>query len=72
MSPSFWSDENRFLVPRLGGWSINFKFVAKKLGWIKTQAAHTDNATPVNDGAEPQDREERLRKAIEESRYEDR
>ena len=43
MSFSFWSDEDRLFVPRLLGWSINFKYIAKKLGWIKTTAPEVES-----------------------------
>ena len=35
----FPSDEDRFFIPRIGGWFINLKYIARKLGWVKTQAS---------------------------------
>ena len=78
MNPSFWSDEDRLFVRRrIGfGWSLNFKFIAKKLGWVRS--------TPPEDnerGSRPdqsvgergqESRTERLRRQIEDSRYEER
>jgi len=71
MSPSFWSDENRLFVPRLLGWSINLKYVAKRLGWIKTETdlAETDRSR-LQEAPSESSREERLRRAIEDSRTE--
>jgi len=77
MNFSFWSDEDRLFVPRLLGWSINFKYIAKKLGWIKpsptnapADGARDDSA--ASEDASPMTREERLRRAADASRYEDR
>ena len=71
MNSSFWSDEDRLFVPRLLGWSINFKFIAKRLGWIKTPspAAPQESVEAAPSG---ETREARLRRAVERSRSEDR
>ena len=72
MSFGFWSDEDRLFVPRLLGWSINFKFIAKRFGWIKpTSESSSPEDDPQIESA-PANREERLRQAIEDSRYEDK
>jgi len=71
MSFSFWSDEDRLFVPRLLGWSINFKFIAKKLGWIKPSASEIEPPTHQDPETSSETREERLRRAIERSRSED-
>jgi len=72
---SFWSDEDRWFVPRAFGlgYSLNLKYVAKRLGWVKSapggiHAAEHDRAelpTGVS-----RTREERLRDQIESSKYE--
>ena len=71
MKLNFWSDEDRLFVPRLGGWSINFKFIARKLGWIKP----TVSLKGVEDEDVPLDTREtsddRLRRSVERSRFED-
>lgn len=74
MSFSFWSDEDRLFVPRMLGWSINFKFIAKKLGWINAPSTETLGEDVVHaDSDRPSvDREERLRRSIEQSRLEDK
>ncbi len=75
MSSNLWSDEDRLFMPRrLGlGYTLNFKYIAKKLGWIKP-AVRKD--APDEGDAEQQDvaetPEERLRRSIDDSRFEDR
>jgi hypothetical protein len=73
---SFWSDEDRWFVPRAFGfgYSLNLKYVAKRLGWIKSapeEAPETeqDRSGPPTDGSRT--REERLRERIESSKHED-
>ena len=76
MRLSFWSDENRWFVPRAFGlgYSLNLKYVAKRIGWIKPTpgripAAEHDRTEPPVDA--PRTRDERLRERIESSKYED-
>jgi len=71
MKLNLWSDEERLFIPRIGGWTINFKYLARKLGWVKTQvspkpAEDTDGSA---DAAETS--EDRLRRSVERSRFED-
>ncbi len=73
MSPSFWSDENQLFVPRLLGWSINFKVIAKRLGWIKAEIDPPESdGCVLREAPSESSREERLRRAIEDSRSEKR
>ncbi len=77
VSWSFWSDEERWFVPRRygRGVSLNLKVVAKRLGWIRapdetdgaSQGAPGDEGTPT-----PKSREQRLRERIEASKTERR
>ena len=67
---NLWSDEDRLFIPRLLGWSINFKYIARKLGWVKPLAA-TPSAADRPEQQEPRTSEDRLRRSIERSRYED-
>ena len=69
----FWSDEDRWFVPRtLGfGYSLNLKYVAKRLGWTKPRDAALTEKPPKAPSAESKTREERLREQIESSKYED-
>ena len=72
MKLSFWSDEDRLFVFWGLGASLNFKFVAKKLGFIKTpsSSASTEEITqPERNSHSPTDR---LRKHIEASKYEEK
>jgi len=71
MNFSFWSDEDRLFVPRLLGWSINFKYIAKKLGWIKPPVDEVEPAESEEHEASSETREDRLRRAIDRSRHED-
>ena len=75
MRISFWSDEDRWFVPRAFGlgYSLNLKYVAKRLGWIKPSAspAKRENETSADaPRIETESREDRLRKQIEASRFE--
>jgi len=72
MKLNLWSDEDRLFIPRLGGWSINFKHIARKLGWVKPvplgeEAEKTDSADEA-----PETSGDRLRRSVERSRFEDR
>jgi hypothetical protein len=73
MPLNLWSDEDRLFIPRLGGWSINFKYVAKKLGWVKPSAPSGDmnGSSDARSDASRETREDRLKRAVERSRYED-
>jgi len=73
MDFSFWSDEDRLFVSRrLGfGWSINFKYIARKLRLLKEQQTQLSEPAPESEPT-PESREERLRRRIEGSKYEDR
>ena len=72
MKLNLWSDEERLFIPRIGGWTINYKHIARKLGWVKPlplgkEAEEMDS--PVD---APETSEERLRRSVERSRFEDR
>ena len=76
MKLSFWSDEERWFVPRaLGlGYSLNLKYVAKRLGWIKASPPPvTLEKTAEVLEAQPKStsHEDRLREQIEASKYEE-
>jgi len=68
----FPSDEDRLFIPRTVGLSMNFKYIARKLGWaqplpVKPEAVDADAA---EESIETQ--EDRLRCSVERSRFEDR
>ena len=75
MKLSFWSDEDRWFVPRtLGiGYSLNLKYVAKRLGWINAPKERAPEEPSRDEGARPEapSREERLKERIEASKVED-
>ena len=74
---SFWSDEDRWFVPRAFGlgYSLNLKYVAKRVGWVKAGRAEEPRASDPSEHedskAETVTREQRLRSRIESSKYED-
>lgn len=75
MNLSFWSDEERWFVPRAFGlgYSLNLKYVAKRLGWIQSSASAAARGDETRGDAPEiaaESREDRLRRQIEESRYE--
>jgi hypothetical protein len=72
MSPKLWSDEERLFIPRAGGWSINFKHIARKLGWVKPLPVKTEavDADPTQESTETP--EDRLRRSVERSKFEKR
>ena len=72
MKLNLWSDEDRLFIPRLGGWSINFKYIARKLGWIKPTSIEraVNEDIPVEEA--PETSEDRLRLLVDRSRFEDR
>jgi len=72
MKLNLWSDEDRLFIPRLGGWSINFKYVARKLGWIKPSPLDEKAESPDVSEETPETSKERLRRSVERSRFEDR
>jgi len=71
MKLNLWSDEDRLFIPRTLGMSINFKYIARKLGWVKQasliSAEEADLPLEI-----PETSEERLRRSVERSRFEDR
>lgn len=77
MKLSLWSNERRWFVPRaLGlGYSLNLKHAALRLGLLKTAESAVpgdeESSTPGK-AIKSESREERLRRQIEASRFEDR
>ena len=72
MKLNLWSDEERLFIPRTGGWSINFKHIARKLGWVKPLPSQSEAATADLADEVPETSEDRLRRSVERSRFEDR
>ena len=72
MKLNLWSDEDRLFIPRIGGWSINFKHIARKLGWVKALPLKSDAVNPDLADETPETSEDRLRRSVERSQFEDR
>lgn len=75
MSFNLWSDEDRLFVPRRFGlgFTINFKYIARKLGWVHMRESQIGQIEQAGDEQIPEETpEDRLRRSIERSRYEDR
>ncbi|MBN1858331.1 hypothetical protein JW848_03905 [Candidatus Bipolaricaulota bacterium] len=76
MKLSFWSDEARWFTPRAFGlgYSLNLKHAAKRLGLIKAgrkASSVEDASTAGGETIKSESREDRLRRQIETSRFED-
>lgn len=73
MSPRLWSDEDRLFIPRMGGWSINFKYIARKIGWVRKGSPTEPERAHERDEMPPHDEspEERLKRTVEQSQFED-
>ena len=72
MKLNLWSDEDRLFIPRTLGMSINFKYIARKLGWVKPVALTSNDVNPEPSDGHPETSEDRLRRSVERSRFEDR
>ena len=72
MKLNLWSDEERLFIPRMGGWTINFKHIARKLGWVKALPLKTEAIDIDLADKTPETSEDRLRRSVERSRFEDR
>jgi hypothetical protein len=72
MQLPFWSDEERPFVLWALGITVNFKFIARKLGLVQT----TESPEKSEELREPlsarESRQERLRRQIEASKYEEK
>ncbi len=76
MKLSFWSNEDRWFVPRSFGlgYSLNLKYVAKRVGWIKAERLQEPPASGPSEHDDAKTntmtREQRLRQRIESSKHE--
>ena len=73
MDFSFWSDEDRLFVSRRFGfgWSINFKYIARRLGLVRDKPGPISADTPQSERSKGS-RQDRVRAQIEASKYEER
>jgi hypothetical protein len=72
MSPKLWSDEERLFIPRMGGWTINFKYIARKVRLVKTPISPKLSEEPDASAEEAKTSEDRLRESVERSKFEKR
>ena len=72
MKLNLWSDEDRLFIPRIGGWTINFKFIARKLDWVKSSPLKSESVNSDLADETPETSEDRLQRSVERSRFEDR
>jgi hypothetical protein len=71
MKLNLWSDEDRLFIPRTGGWSINFKYFARKLRWVKPLTVKSEAVKPDSADEKSETSEDRLRRSVDRSRFED-
>lgn len=71
MELPFWSDKERLLVAWPLGITVNFKFIAKKLGLVKTAGQSVHKGEAPQSEPVPRSEKDRLREQIEASKYEE-
>lgn len=72
MELPFWSEQDRPFVVWALGITVNFKFIARKLGLVKT-AASVQKPEAIRESVPAREsRQERLRRQIEASKYEEK
>ncbi len=72
MKLPFWSDKDRLFVFWGLGMSLNFKFIARKLGLVEPLTQPVTEDEPSNSEPSTQTRQDHLREQIEASKYEER
>jgi len=72
MELPFWSDKDRLFVFWGLGMSLNFKFIARKLGLLKSLTRPVIEEELPKSESSLQAQEDHLRKQIEASKYEER
>ncbi len=70
MELPFWSDQDRPFVVWALGITVNFKFIARRLGLVKAAASVRKPAQIMDSVPAQESREDRLRRQIEASKYE--
>jgi len=72
MKLPFWSDQDRPFVLWALGITVNFKFIARRLGLVQ-QTASPKKAEELGESFSAQEsRQDRLRRQIEASKYEEK
>ena len=72
MELPFWSDQDRPFVVWALGITVNFKFIAKKLGLVKTAGQSVHKGEAPQSEPVPLSQRDRLREQIEASKYEEK
>ena len=72
MQLPFWSDEERPFVLWALGITVNFKFIARKLGLVQTTASPQESEELREPFSARKSRQDRLRRQIEASKYEEK
>jgi hypothetical protein len=72
MELPFWSDKDRLFVFWGLGMSLNFKFIAKKLGLLREASRPIADEEAPKSESSPQSKRDRLREQIETSKYEEK
>ena len=70
MELPFWSEQDRPFVVWALGITVNFKFIARKLGLVKAAALAQRPEAIRESFSARESREDRLRRQIEASKYE--
>jgi hypothetical protein len=70
MGLPFWSDKDHLFIAWALGITINFKFIAKKLGLVKTVSQSVPKEEMPQSGPVLRSHKDRLREQIEDSKYE--
>ncbi|MEA3356551.1 MAG: hypothetical protein U9Q23_04350 [Candidatus Bipolaricaulota bacterium] len=71
MELPFWSDKDHLFIAWALGITINFKFIAKKLGLVKTVSQSVLKEDIPQSGPPLRSHKDRLREQIEDSKYEE-
>ncbi len=72
MELPFWSDKDRLFVFWGLGMSLNFKFIARKLGLVEPLTRPVTEEEPSNSEPSTRTRQDHLREQIEASKYEEK
>ena len=72
MKLPFWSDQDRPFVVWALGITVNFKFIARKLGLVQATASVRKPEELRESVSARESRQDRLRRQIEASKYEEK
>ena len=72
MELPFWSEQDRPFVVWALGITVNFKFIARKLGLVQATALPPESDKLRESFSAQESRQDRLRRQIEASKYEEK